>query len=840
MGAFLRRLWDAGLRLGAGCARVLGFAPGPGALPPATERQITLARLGLYWERLWPGLATAAAPLLLFVGLALLGAFDRWDGFVHAAAFAVTVAASLVLAYAAIRGARWPGREEAMARIEKANGARHQPLRGLADRPSAPETPGTLGPALWQAHRARLAKNLGRLRAPWPRAQLPARDPFALRFLALLLVLLGAFAAGADWKPRLARAFAPSFETGGTRAPAILEAWIQPPAYTGLAPLHLLSGEAPAAAAERVRKSVPQGSELVIRATRTRHGVRLTAQTHGEDETPPVPVGFETTADGRLEARLRLDETTSVLLGPQRRPHGDWMIRVREDAPPMAEFTGPLAVTPHGSIALPIAVEDDYGIDRAELTIEPKGASAEERIIVPVAVPRGPSRFEDRVLRDLTGHPGAGRPAKAWLTVWDAPGQRAKSAEIVFTLPEREFVSPLARALVEQRRHLLDDPGSAPRVASVLDALAAGEERYWPNARHYLTLRGAYWRLQHGHAPEAAEDAAAILWALALALDDRGLTTARQALQERIEALKDALARGADDAEIAERMADVRAALERYLAALAEAGQNAPEGTGSGQSVEAGDIRDYLDRLAGALDTGSTEDAQRMLSDLGAVIDSLRPQGAPSEGPDGSPMGEALAGLSNLIAKQRDLIDETHRARLDGSRAHETEALADAQRDLAEDTSRLGRTLEEADIKTPLALDLARHAMGSAGKALERRRSGRAMEAQGRAVEALKEAADEIIRSLTGEEGQGEGAQQAGPGAPGGQGFGQGQAAGRLDPLGRQMGGQGPALGAAVELPSEAAVQRARRILDELRRRAGERARPQTERDYIERLLKRF
>ena len=37
-----------------------------------------------------------------------------------------------------------------------------------------------------------------------------------------------------------------------------------------------------------------------------------------------------------------------------------------------------------------------------------------------------------------------------------------------------------------------------------------------------------------------------------------------------------------------------------------------------------------------------------------------------------------------------------------------------------------------------------------------------------------------------------------------------------------------------------AELQRAREIMDELRRRAGERQRPKFERDYIDRLLRRF
>jgi anti-anti-sigma regulatory factor len=43
-----------------------------------------------------------------------------------------------------------------------------------------------------------------------------------------------------------------------------------------------------------------------------------------------------------------------------------------------------------------------------------------------------------------------------------------------------------------------------------------------------------------------------------------------------------------------------------------------------------------------------------------------------------------------------------------------------------------------------------------------------------------------------------------------------------------------------VKVPGEIDVQRARRILEELRRRFGEDFRPQLELDYIERLLRDF
>ena len=55
------------------------------------------------------------------------------------------------------------------------------------------------------------------------------------------------------------------------------------------------------------------------------------------------------------------------------------------------------------------------------------------------------------------------------------------------------------------------------------------------------------------------------------------------------------------------------------------------------------------------------------------------------------------------------------------------------------------------------------------------------------------------------------------------------------DPLGRAQGVEG-----GVKLPDASDLKRARGILLELRRRAGERGRPKEELDYIDRLLKQF
>jgi hypothetical protein len=57
--------------------------------------------------------------------------------------------------------------------------------------------------------------------------------------------------------------------------------------------------------------------------------------------------------------------------------------------------------------------------------------------------------------------------------------------------------------------------------------------------------------------------------------------------------------------------------------------------------------------------------------------------------------------------------------------------------------------------------------------------------------------------------------------------------------MGREPAGQGHGEG-DVKIPDAAVLQRARDILMELRKRAGQQGRPKEELDYIDRLLKQF
>jgi len=56
----------------------------------------------------------------------------------------------------------------------------------------------------------------------------------------------------------------------------------------------------------------------------------------------------------------------------------------------------------------------------------------------------------------------------------------------------------------------------------------------------------------------------------------------------------------------------------------------------------------------------------------------------------------------------------------------------------------------------------------------------------------------------------------------------------------RPTANRGALEGSDTRVPGEEALKRARELLDEIRRRSGERTRPQLELDYLRRLLDRF
>lgn len=136
------------------------------------------------------------------------------------------------------------------------------------------------------------------------------------------------------------------------------------------------------------------------------------------------------------------------------------------------------------------------------------------------------------------------------------------------------------------------------------------------------------------------------------------------------------------------------------------------------------------------------------------------------------------------------------------------------------------RRMGEMTGQVPENLGEAEFAMRRAEDALRGQQPGSAAQAQGEALEALRDGMGQSMQQMM---------QSMGMGMMMPMPMGRGQMPGR-DPLGRQQGVDP----GTVEVPTEPEEKRARELLEELRRRAGERDRPADELDYLHRLLRQF
>ncbi len=145
---------------------------------------------------------------------------------------------------------------------------------------------------------------------------------------------------------------------------------------------------------------------------------------------------------------------------------------------------------------------------------------------------------------------------------------------------------------------------------------------------------------------------------------------------------------------------------------------------------------------------------------------------------------------------------------------------------------KLQRGMGQAGIDSPQQFGDAGKAMEEAEKALRGGDLEGAADAEARALDSLRQGARSMAEQM---------AKQRGQRAGRGNGQGPNGVPPQLDPLGRaqsQTDGSDP--GTGVKVPDQIDVQRAREILEELRRRLGENTRPTFELEYLERLLKQF
>lgn len=820
---------------------------------------MALAKASLLWEKLWPNLWPATALAGLFSAAALLNLFTYLPIWLHGVVvimFLLAFSTALFKAFANLPTIRTI---QSRHRIEQSSNLDHRPLTAIDDQlATGRDDPAAI--ALWRAHQDRMAKATEKLRLRAPQAGLAKRDPWGTRAAIAMMLVIGVVAAGADSFNRLGRALIPELNALGFTQPVNLSLWITPPAYTGEPPviIHLGNDKAKRQIAPAKSLSVPAGSTLL-------------AQVSGGDSLPKLKIDESELPFNRIEANAfhletDLNNGNRLSIRQNNREIAAWPLTIVQDRTPVAEFTAAPNSSKQLRLGLPFSARDDYGITSVTASIRRLDGKAipggSDEIILRLPLPgQQKKQVKGKSNHDLITHVWAGLPVLVHLLATDEKGQTGLSAVEPVVLAERQFSHPAAKEIYEIRKGLTAEQRDRRLAILKLDQITDEPDKLESDSAIYLTLRIARERLQRDKREIAVAQVQKMLWDAALRMEEGRAATAGADLRAAQKKLMEAIERGASAKELDRLMAEVQRALNRFMSSLMkelqQRGQLSPLDPNA-QTMTNQDLQRMLDRARELLRQGSRDAAKQLMAELQRMLENLR--GAMARGgrmSEGAKQAQkSMRELRDIIRKQQKLLDQTHRQTQKGQPGGDQKQGEQGQENpeqgkqglkeqegIRKQLGKLMRKFGDMMGKIPKGLGKAERAMRESEQALGKGKPGQSINPQSRALEALRQGAQNSARAFARRMGRGR--QNGRRGGRFGMFSGprlRGLRPGNRDPFGRpeqQDGQQGTATG-RVKIPGEAEMQRAREILKELRRRAGDLWRPELELEYIERLLKRF
>ncbi|TJV56214.1 MAG: TIGR02302 family protein, partial [Mesorhizobium sp.] len=548
--------------------------------------------------------------------------------------------------------------------------------------------------------------------------------------------------------------------------------------------------------------------------------------------------------------------------------------------PPTIRYVGEPKRAVNGAIELNYQIDDDYGAASAKAVFElsdPPPANAHPLYgppDMPLTLPRrGGKANAAKTTKDLTEHVWAGSTIKLTLTATDDAGHTATSETKTLVMPERPFSNPLARAVIEQRRLLALDTNAKPRVLDLMDAITLRPEDTFDNMSHYLAIMSARSRLKLAGSDDQLRNEVSYLWEIALGIEEGNLSAAERRLRQAQQALQDAIKNGASDEELDKAMKELREAMNQFLQEFAQRAQqnpNAPQMQQNGRELRQSDIDRMMDEIENLAKSGDRDRAQQLLSELQDMMNNLQAGRQQQGGEQDSEMRQQMDKLGEIMRRQQEMMNDTFRLDQmqrgqrgqngdqqmgeDGEQGQSPDGqkpgpgddrdplgrpgmspkdLADALKQLQEgqgqlqgDLDKLKKGLEGMGMQPNEGFGEAGKSMGDAEQSLGEGNGDEAVGHQGRALEALRRGAKDMMKQMQAMQGDQGGSEQGGR-----------QQDADRDPLGRPRATKGSDDGNSVKVPDEIDVQRARQILDAIRKRLGNALSPDIERSYLERLL---
>ena len=583
--------------------------------------------------------------------------------------WAAGAAGLIALLAALIWGARrfqMPNHADAVARVDSALPGR--PIAAIVDR-QAIGSGDAASEAVWRAHVTRMEERTRAARPVEPDLQISDRDPYGLRFMAVLFfavaLLFGSIL-------RVGTVIEPSGGQALASGP-VWEGWVEPPAYTGKPSIYL--NDVPAGPL-----AVPQGSQITLRLYGEVGALTVTETVSGT----PAPVADVTPeADQASRQFVAAQDGTVTIEGETGIA---WNVSIVADQPPLVEITGPVEADAMGEMSQPFLAMDDYGVVSGTATIALDLAEVDRRyglavapdaidpIVLDLPMPFTGDRtdFEDFIIDDFSEHPLSNLPVTLTLEVLDAAGQSAQSAPEQMILPGRRFFQPFAKAIIEQRRDLMWSGENIRRISQVMKAISHRPEGLFSNQVTYLRMRAIMRRIDsfadNGMSEAGRAEIVQALWDLAIQLEDGTLADARERLRRAQERLAEAMRDGASDEEIAELMQELREATDQYMQMLAdqmdpnEDGTDQADNSGNTQEMSQDELQAMMDRIQELMEEGRMAEAQALMEQLNQMLENMQITRGDGSG-DGprTPGQQAMEDLEDTLREQEQLSDDAFR-----------------------------------------------------------------------------------------------------------------------------------------------------------------------------------
>lgn len=805
-------------------------------LPKHLRRSVTLQRLSLRWEALWHALQF---PLIVMVAaLALL-----WSGWLQylprplPAILLGLLALAFIVSLRALFKLKTLPDHAVLRKLDQVNALGHREASSLDDE-LVPESQDAGD--IWQEHLRRKLASLQSLRVQPPTSIWRKFDPRALR-LPVVMAALAAFLLGSGSLLSNLQNAAVIGSPVPTK-PVLLDAWLKPPTYTGKPPMLLSSP----AMVEKLKTdnelTVPDGSVLNLRITgASKPDVTFFAL--GQTDTPvKLDNAKIEKSDGNLTGDITLNRPATVRIADGSSELASYQINTITDEAPKIEIVGDPKAAERGKLSVTWHASDDYGLKSvtAEIGLADEQADGimgfDNNGVFLYDPPdfkmtlKKPNAKDDQETStaDLTAHAWAGLYVEITLTATDGAGHKTQSAPKRFKLPEREFIKPLAKALVEQRKHLVLDPQYAPDAANMIDTMLMYPVDIANNSGLIINLAAVVNQLANAGATDDVVATVNNMWPLILAVENGQLDDARAELKSLAEELKQALRDGSSQEKIDELTRRMREAMNKFMSQLqkesrSRQAQGLQQKGQQGPSVSQDQLQQMLDQMQKLNKDGDKNAAQDMLSQLDQMLQNLEPgQGQQAQNGQGGP-NEDFNALQQMLREQRKLMDETQRMGNGQGKDDGGNGLADKQKSLRDQLGKLGQGMTGDEGADKLG-DASRN-MEGAEQSLRGGDKQGALDQQNKALRNMLQGMNKLAQQMD-KNGQGNMGQLGNRGD------------GNEDPLGRPRATQNPGTGPDKNMvPSELAMRRAREILEELRSRANEEGLDDDTKAYIDRLL---